>query len=503
MRASLTLNTVTKKVLVPTFALLCLLTTTLGAGLIWQNSAFAEQMMEARGRSMADFMAKVGRGYVNLYNLQALDTLVVQAMKEQDILFAAFYDDKGEVMTQLEAPPQEPEESPTQLRYTRNFADDDGRSLGSMKVYFSKKQVLTNTRRMVGFMIGGIAGMLLLAMIGMALLVRWVLRPIHELTRVAQNVVRRGDLRQQLQQTSNDEIGELSGVFGEMVKNLRDALAQLQTSSQSLDGSVGHLTGVTTEQNQMLVRQATALRETGVTAEEIKQTSLVAAEKAQLVIEVTNKAEQVSEEGDAAVERTIVGFGEIRSRVQEISRKIGDLGERARQIGEITLTVKDLADQSNMLALNAAIEAVRAGEAGKGFAVVAREVRNLADQSIHATRKVREILEEITHAISEAVAITQAGMQRIESGMVEVNASGDSLRQLSAIVGENSKAVRQIASAVSQQNAGIQQIFGAITELQAVMDESLKRVQSTADATTAIGLVSQRAAEIVKGYVVS
>src|SRR4030095_10146168 len=103
-----------------------------------------------------------------------------------------------------------------------------------------------------------------------------------------------------------------------------------------------------------------------------------------------------------------------RDQVKDMSAKIRELDERARQIANITVTVKDIADQSNMLALNAAIEAVRSGEHGKGFGVVAREIRTLADQSIQATTRVREILQDVSAAVSVAVTMTEKGTARVE-----------------------------------------------------------------------------------------
>jgi methyl-accepting chemotaxis protein len=176
------------------------------------------------------------------------------------------------------------------------------------------------------------------------------------------------------------------------------------------------------------------------------------------------------------------GLTDIRAQFQEVARCIRELNERTMQIGGITQTVKDLADQSNMLALNAAIEAVRSGEHGKGFGVVAREIRSLADQSIQATNRVQEILDGTNHAIRTAVSITETGGQRMEGGLLQVKESGENLHQLSKIVKESSQGVRQIAAAVSQQNAGITQIFSAVIDQNKMMEETANRLNATREA---------------------
>ncbi len=501
MNRFFSLKTVGKKFLVPTIVLLVLLLGLLGTSLIVMTRWSAEKMMASRGEAMASFMEQVGKGFVATYNLRELDVMTKEAMKDPEIVLAAFYDDQAKLLTVNALGAKEFQESEV-IKYHREFKDADGRPVGSLNLYYTTRSLRENMRQGFAFTFIGIAITIVLFGIGVTLVTRRILRPIHELTGAAQAVVSKGDLRQNLSVSSEDEIGQLSSAFAQMVVKLRDALGNLQSTSQRLDTSVVELTSSNDEQGKTLSRQAAALQETQTTAQEIKQTSSLTEQKATSVLEAMGRAEEISRSGETAVEQTLSGLSDIRDGVQQISARINQLGERAQQIAGITNTVKDLADRSNMLALNAAIEAVRSGEHGKGFAVVAREIRSLADQSIQATERVREILNDITSAIRDAVSMTQSGSSRIENGLLQVKSSGDSLRELSGIVGQNFAAARQIAAAVSQQNTGIVQIFAAVNDLSKMMDDSMARLASTNQAALAVGEVSQRAAGIVKEYVV-
>src|ERR1700722_13923609 len=83
------------------------------------------------------------------------------------------------------------------------------------------------------------------------------------------------------------------------------------------------------------------------------------------------------------------------ARQQASVEMIALLERSAQEIGEITLTVGDISDRTNLFALNAAIEAARAGEHGRGFAVVAEEVRSLAERSESRAQDVQRIIETI------------------------------------------------------------------------------------------------------------
>lgn len=330
------------------------------------------------------------------------------------------------------------------------------------------------------------------ASVGSLVLMRLVRSPLSRLTLA----VSRGEAPQRGALAELDALAHGSARLLAQIAELEEAIRE---PTRVLDQSIAGLTESSEQQTKTITRQAAALQETQVTVQEIKQTSLLAAQKAEAVLKVTERADQLGKAGDAAIEDTLQSLVAMRSEAGTIATKINELAERAKQIEGITQTVKDLADQSNMLALNAAIEAVRSGEQGKGFGVVAREIRSLADQSIEATRQVREILEDISGAIASTVSITHAGAERMESGLTRMRATGETVRELSAIVRDNSAAARQIAAAVSQQNVGISQIFTAVGDLSQMMEETVRRLDSTNASVSIIRDVSARMSQAERG----
>ncbi|RKH10136.1 methyl-accepting chemotaxis protein [Corallococcus sp. CA053C] len=324
-------------------------------------------------------------------------------------------------------------------------------------------------------------------------LARTVTRPITTLSSLVSRVVRDGDLTQQVTVGhTQDEVGELAASFARMMDHLRESTTSLQQGTRVLGQMVAELTTATQQQERNLLQQGTALQETQVTAQEIQQTSQLAAQRSQAVLGLVAKAREAGSAGETTLGASLEGFEELRDHGVRLAAGISSLHERTSQIASITQTVKDLADQSNMLALNAAIEAVRSGEHGQGFGVVAREIRSLADQSINATGRVREVLDDIRGGIQATVELSEEGQRRSEAGLSQVRATSESLHALTDIITDNASAAQQIAAAVIQQNAGIAQIFTAVTDLARMMDETLEAMQGTQRMTESLRGVAER-----------
>jgi methyl-accepting chemotaxis protein len=87
---------------------------------------------------------------------------------------------------------------------------------------------------------------------------------------------------------------------------------------------------------------------------------------------------------------------------------ITDMKENSKKIEEISKTISEIADKTNLLSLNAAIESARAGEHGKGFAVVADEISKLATMSIDSSKEIAAIIKNTVNNIENSSKMISA-----------------------------------------------------------------------------------------------
>lgn len=335
---------------------------------------------------------------------------------------------------------------------------------------------------------------------GVYAVVRRLTAPLRELTAATVRVVAEGDFRSMLEVRSTDEIGQIATAFSSLMSQLRELLLALRASAERLEAASTHLTDSASVQNEAVGQQAVALHETQLAAQQLQEASKAAAKRVEAIQREAERASEFGQAGEAAVSGSVGGLTHIRSHVEQMGRTISELHQRTRQVGDITRTVKDLADQSNVLALNASIEAARSGETGRSFAVVAREMRSLADQSAGATTRVQAILGDIGRAISDAVRTSEGGAREVEGGLEQVRAAGESLRSLATIIQTNGQTVRSIADAVSQQDAGIAELFAALSSMADLADQIVERMADSEQAAIQLSTASSELSAIVGRY---
>jgi len=280
------------------------------------------------------------------------------------------------------------------------------------------------------------------------------------------------------------------GLARTITRRLREAVGALTSSS-------AEILAATTQQASGAAESEAAVQQTTTTAGEVRQTVQLATEKAQVMASAVQETAAISREGRDAVGQSIRGTQQARVQMETIAERILVLSEQAQAIGEVVVTVNELAEQSNLLAVNAGIEAAKAGEAGRGFAVVATEVKALAEQSKRATRQIRDILADIQRATQGAVLAVEQGVNASEKGEAVTTQAGEAIEELAERLNRSAEAAQQILVSAREQMAGVDQVATAMQSLQVTSTQNMASTRQVEAAAWDINELAARLAELV------
>jgi methyl-accepting chemotaxis protein len=317
---------------------------------------------------------------------------------------------------------------------------------------------------------------------------RYLSRNIQYIATASKKIAR-GDLQETIQIESRDELGELAEDTNAMIVNLREIIGKILNFSNQLTESARDLSGVSNDLDEhardLNDKSTAASKATGTLDSSMIEVSTVAndsMENVQSVAmasqEMTSTITEIAENTEEARAVTSEAVTAVNTTIQ----KMNELGEAAKDIGQVAAVIVDIAKQTNLLALNATIEAARAGEAGKGFAVVANEVKELASQTNTATSNIRNKIEAI--------------QQSSNTSIKEIHKIQDVMESVNAIV-------VNIAGAVEEQTVTSQDITGNITSVSSGIEKMTQNVDHatgiTSMVTDDISLVNSTSANIQHG----
>jgi methyl-accepting chemotaxis protein len=307
-----------------------------------------------------------------------------------------------------------------------------------------------------------------------------------------------GDMAGPLQPRSEQDV--LGNAFATMRDKLRRTTADLKESVEVLGVSASEILAATTQVASGAAETSTAVAQTTSTVEQVKQTAQLSTQKAKYVSEAARRSSEVAQTGQKAVEGAIERMNGIRRQMESIAESIVRLSEQSQAIGEIMVTVNDLADQSNLLAVNAAIEAAKAGEQGRGFAVVAQEVRNLAEQSKQATFRVRSILADIQKATTAAVMATEQGSKAVDAGMQQSGEAVESAKKVGESIAEAAQAATQIVASAQQQMIGMDQVVMAMESIKQASAQNVASTRQAENTAQNLNSLGRKLRELVAQY---
>jgi methyl-accepting chemotaxis protein len=317
------------------------------------------------------------------------------------------------------------------------------------------------------------------------LIARHLSVPLRNLAHKAEQIAS-GDLNVIIDQTSSDEIGQLSGAFAILTQNLRHLIGRLTETAHQLSSASSQLKA-TAEQMSIGTEEVAAQAGTvSVASEEMSATSSDIANNCHMAACSAEEAASTTQKGFDVVKLTVDGIRQRGEDARANSKNIESLGERSDQIGAIVATIEDIADQTNLLALNAAIEAARAGEQGRGFAVVADEVRALAERTTRATKEISDMIKAIQKETKTAIVLMEAGVRGSEQEATAAAQLETALQAILTQVNTVSMQVGQIATAAEEQTATTSEITHNIQQINEVVHDTSRGAQETASAASGL-----------------
>jgi len=319
-------------------------------------------------------------------------------------------------------------------------------------------------------------------------LLKTILTPLRNI-RQAVNSVSEGDISQQLEVSTADEIGQMTQDINHLLEGLNQVFSRMKSDVEVLNSSIQDLSSSSKEISTTSNEQASAVKEIVSTMEDSDSLSKGIESMIGEVANISTATKEKVDSGVNIIEESLVKMDEIRLSNDSTIAGIRSLSEKIEAIWDIVTIINSIADQTKIIAFNAELEASAAGDAGKNFQIVASEIRRLADSTVNSTTEIKSKINEIQRSSDGLITASEDGTNKIQEGGQLTRSLHNTFEEIMESSEISAGSAQEISTSIKQMVIAFEQILLTLKQISEGINNFVISTKSTSD-------ISQRLKEI-------
>ena len=260
-------------------------------------------------------------------------------------------------------------------------------------------------------------------------------------------------------------------------------LNELGQRASKLGVEIADVNGVVSDMNEIGQAQASHVQAAVSASQQMDRANQKLSSSMGETKQSADRARDILSYSDERVGATVEGSATkmraLSENAIEFRDTLGSVDETAKKVQSASVSISQIARETQLLSLNASVEAARAGESGKGFAIIATAVKTLADEIQGFANQNAENLEklmEILHGLQERSAGSVELANEAIKDAGEAARTGEQLNELVDSVGVMVKDIEAMTQPVEENLQAARSISHELKELNGTLQTSQERL---------------------------